>query len=327
MTDLKIKDLNLNLDLIPESGALSQVFSTGAGVGRPNLPTVDLPSDFTLVPAEPFASGKTTERQFNLHYHRADIPSDSDLSLIASKGKNPRTLRVVPLRYAEISETYLGSDGEYYVATFTRVYTPAKSAPSHTPFFEHQGTLIAPGQVSLNSFEGEPASVVRGTYEVTADEFTSIRRATSQEIAAAEDRREFALENGFELNSDGTFEGEHVTLANGQVLFNPRSSPADKPVSTRDGLSNLNDETGIDDRVDTDEEADELPFGAVDTFSSEEKPSKGPSELGGGSFPLLLPEGAFPKLGSDDLNEPSASELLEDVSDGLSNGSKGAGRL
>ncbi|MEO9516492.1 MAG: hypothetical protein ABJH45_09365 [Paracoccaceae bacterium] len=198
---------SVTLDDIPYQDAISTQFERDWAVGRPDLPTVNLPDDFVLTPVEPMSLGKTYEVLIDTKYNPRDVPGDSDVTAVATNQTNPSTITTVTLRYAEVSETYLGSDGNYYVATFTRIYVPADdqyAGQYDGVYQENQGTLSAPG---LTSYQiGNDPAIIGDTHATNAGDFARIRSATPEEIAIAQDRRQDAIDNGFVLKPNGTFD-------------------------------------------------------------------------------------------------------------------------
>ena len=139
-----------------------------------------------------------------IHYSPGLVPSDSDLSVIASRGSIPRTIVAADLNYAEVSEVYRGSDGEYYVATIARLYVPTgfryfKSYDGN--LLENFGTLSLPGS---RMYPGEFAVEFGDTFAASNEDFVRFRLATAEEIAYAVASQNNAIDKGWLLNADGT---------------------------------------------------------------------------------------------------------------------------
>jgi len=75
---------NPTLSEIPYQGAITSQISRDWAEGRPDLPTVDLPDNFTLTPAEPTSSLKTYEVLIDTRYdnRHESINADSDVAAI-----------------------------------------------------------------------------------------------------------------------------------------------------------------------------------------------------------------------------------------------------
>ena len=133
-----------------------------------------------------------------------------------------RVTHVVNLQYIELSSTYLGSDGEFYVATISRIYAPDSSNPNGTIYEENQGTLMIPGTVSIRREDGED-TFIGDTHIVEAGDFARIRKATPEEISAAYEYQREAGERGFTLNEDGTWKSsfEYCFLAGTEISMWP----------------------------------------------------------------------------------------------------------
>jgi len=184
--------------------AIIDTFTSSLEVGRPDLPTVIPTSGTSFTLVDPFTMGKDYEVLKVMKYNPALVPAESELSAIHTRGANPRTIVAVNLNYAEVSDVYLGSDGEYYVATIARLYVPVGS-----PYFkmydgnlqENFRTLSLPGS---RMYPGKFSVEFEDTFAASVDDFVRFRLATAEEIAGAVANQSKAMGRGWLLNPDGT---------------------------------------------------------------------------------------------------------------------------
>lgn len=104
---------------IPYADFVKNIRVSNLESGRSNSPSVSLPQDMGMTIVDPRTSDKTYEIVRNIYYDTRSLPPNSDLTVVVSKGKIPITLASATLTYAEVSATYLGSDGKYYPGLFT----------------------------------------------------------------------------------------------------------------------------------------------------------------------------------------------------------------
>ena len=163
-------------------------------------------NDFTLVPAEPQQATKFYSNQFDVTYDRRLLPDHNDVALVSSK--TGKTIVAGTLRYEEVSAVYEGSDGQYYVGTAGRLFVPHGTSQYEKlydgPYKDVDPTLWAPGTGALQIDRFAPPAI-SGTFAVDPSWFNNVRLATPEEIAAAEAQQQWALDNGFTKNSDGTW--------------------------------------------------------------------------------------------------------------------------
>ena len=159
-------------------------------------PSTDIGDRVEFFPNDPYQYTKNTTDILDILYSRPRLP-DNDNGL--SYGNNSQ------LRYSEVTSIYIGSDGNYYVATTGWLYVPAANTRFRGQYEELDSTLWAPGTGALPPTNGSLTKEVLGTYSVTSGAFIDIRLATPEEIAAAQAFRQQAIENGFTLEADGTW--------------------------------------------------------------------------------------------------------------------------
>ena len=205
----------LTFEDVPYQEFIDRIVETGEGVS--NLPQVELANDFKLNPATPFAGSKIYEVQTTIKYNVGpgndpnNLPADNEFAAVTTRSDNPRTLVAVDLTYSEVSEIYVGEDGKYYIATFSRIYVAENALGGSRydgVFDEHFGTLLAPGHRAFPTYDESgflDGQNIGDTFEVTASEFLRIREATPNEISETQTRISSAIADGFVLNDDGSW--------------------------------------------------------------------------------------------------------------------------